>query len=146
MRSSEKNTNERSGERLNLRNTRLGIVLALLLLGCTEAAACGWWDCGNRAYGYRQPTRAYGYRSTTRVYGYIYAARPSTSIRPSRWYLRTAIPVPDAGAVGLTAPIATADGLMEGGLPGKGPTLFGPSATTQGYYYTSPAWQRRRRR
>jgi hypothetical protein len=114
---------------------RLGIALACLMLGAPQAWACGWWACDEARHGYRQPPRAYGYRPQTRAYGYIYAARPSTAIRRGRGYVASGPPLPDAGAVGLTAPIATAEGLLQGGLPGRGPTLFGPSPTAAGYAY-----------
>jgi hypothetical protein len=134
------------------------------MLGAQQAWACGWWACDEGRHGYRQPPLTYGYRSPPRAYGYIYAARPSTAIRPSRAYLASAPPLPVAGSVGLTAPIATAQGLLEAGLPGRGPTLFGPGPPAPGYYsgyfYGSPgyyysdysrpppptAWVERRRR
>ncbi len=142
----------------------LGVVIALALVGAPAASACGWRMCGDgpygyrpapRAYSYRSPPRAYRYRSPTwaygyrgaawahgytspaRVYGYAYAAWPSTSIPPTRSYLNTATPVPNAAAVGLTAPITSAEGLRESGLPPRGPSLFGPSPPPPawGYYY-----------
>ena len=117
------------------RHGGLGIALVCLMLGAPQAWACGWWVCDEGRHGYRQPPRAYGYRSPPRAWGYIYAARPSTSIPPSRAYLANVPPLPDAGSVGLTAPIATAEGLLQGGLPGRGPTLFGPGPTAAGYGY-----------
>ena len=117
------------------RHCRPGMALACLMLGAPQAWACGWWVCDEGRHGYRQPPRAYGYRSPPRAWGYIYAARPSTSIPPSRAYLANVPPLPDAGSVGLTAPIATAEGLLQGGLPGRGPTLFGPGPAAAGYAY-----------
>jgi hypothetical protein len=134
----------------------LGIALALLVLDASQSWACGWWwTCadGPRAYrppppgyGYRGPARAYryrnvawayGYTSPARVYGDAYAAWPSTSIPLTRSYLNAATRVPNAGAVGLTVPITTAEGLREGGLPPAGPSLFGPDPPPSwgyGYY------------
>jgi hypothetical protein len=136
---------------------RLGIALACLMLGAPQAWACGWWSCDEGRHGYRQPPRAYGYRSPARAYRYGY-----TSVRTRRSYRLSGPPLPVAGAVGLTAPVATAEGLLEAGLPGRGPTLFGPSAAPPGYsyvpgYYYAPrydysrpppptAWVERRRR
>lgn len=125
----------------------LGLALGCLMLGAPQAWACGWWWCDDGMYGYRQP-RAYGYRSPTRGYRYAYAAWPSTAIPQTRAYLRSAPPIPGTGttvAVGLTAPIASADGLLQGGLPAKGPTLFGPPPPAPGYYsgyyyYSAPAY------
>jgi hypothetical protein len=132
---------------------------ACLVFNAPQAAACGWWMCGDGryayrpappAYGYRSPARTYRYRSAPWVYGYTsparvygdaYAAWPSTSIPPTRTYLNTATPVPNAGAVGLTVPITTAAGLQEGGLPPRGPSLFGPSQPPAwGYGYGGPAY------
>ena len=137
----------------------LSIALALLAFDAPQASACGWWTCGDGrygyrpappAYGYRSPARAYryrgapwayGYTSPARVYGYPYAAWPSTSIPPTRSYLNTATPVPNAGAIGLTVPITSAEGLREGGLPPRGPSLFGPNRPPAwGYYYGAPAY------
>jgi hypothetical protein len=114
----------------------LGVALACLMLGAPQAWACGWWWCDDGRYGYRQPPRAYGYGSPPRFYRYAYAAIPSTSLPQTRRYLASAPPLPSAGATGLSVPIATAEGLREGGLPGKGPTLFGPPAPAPGYYYS----------
>jgi hypothetical protein len=117
----------------------LGLALACLTLGAPQAWACGWWRCDEGRYGYRQPPRAYGYRSPPRAYRYAYAAWPSTAIPQTRAYLRSAPPIPGAGttlAVGLTVPIASADGLRQAGVPAKGPTLFGPPAPAPGYYYS----------
>jgi hypothetical protein len=117
-----------------------GIALACLVLGGPQAWACGWWACGEGRYGYRQPPpRAYGYRGPTRAYGYVYG-RPSTFIRRSRGYPVSGPTLPDAGSTGLTAPIATAEGLLEAGLPSRGPTLFGPPAPPAGYYGYNPSY------
>jgi hypothetical protein len=135
------------------------MALSLLALGAPPASACDWWwPCSDRPYahrpaprwyGYRAPWRGYGYRvppwaygftSPARVYGDPYAAWPSTSIPQREWYLRTGLPTPNANAVGLTMPVATRLGLMEAGLPGKGPSLFGPTPLpppVTGYYYTA---------
>jgi hypothetical protein len=62
---------------------------------------------------------------------------------PSGWYAGTALAVPNANAVGLTAPIATAEGLLEAGLPPPGPSLFGPDPLPPpgwGYGYGAPAY------
>jgi hypothetical protein len=142
------------------------IALALLVAGAAQASACSWWwTCDGRPYAYRptpngygyngqrRPPRAYGYygyRGQAWAYGYssparargdAYAAWPSTSIPPSRWYLATAPRVPNANAVGLTAPVATAAGLLEGGMPARGPSLFGPNPppAAVGYYYGAPS-------
>src|SRR5262245_22734446 len=130
------------------RHGGLGIALACLMLGAPQAWACGWWWCDDGRYGYRQPARAHAYRSPARAYRYAYAAWPSTTIPQTRAYLNSAPQIPGAGttlAVGLTAPIATADGLLQGGVPAKGPTLFGPPAPPPGYYsgyyyYSGPVY------
>jgi hypothetical protein len=151
------------------RRSALGIALALLVLDVPQSWACGWWwTCGERqayrppppGYGYRSPARpynyrnaawSYGYTSPARLYGYPYAAWPSTSIPTTRSYLNTATPVPNAAAVGLTVPITTAEGLREGGLPPRGPSLFGPDpppawaygyygGPSYGYYYSAPTY------
>jgi hypothetical protein len=137
--------------------------LSLLGLGIPEASACGWlWACGDRPYTYRDAPRTYPYRppgvygyrripgsygftSPERVYGYPYAAWPSASIPPRRWYLGSTLPGANTDAVGLTAPIASQQGLLESGLPAKGPSLFGPSAPPSwsyynGGYYGTPAY------
>jgi hypothetical protein len=108
---------------------RLGLALACLVLGSPPASACGWWGCDDGRYGYRQPFLAYGY-GPTRAYRYAYS-----SPRWRRAYRVSGPPLPDAGSTGLTAPVATAEGLLEAGLPGRGPTLFGPPAPPPGYYY-----------
>jgi len=146
----------------------LGIALALLAFDAPQAWACGWWTCGDGryayrpappAYGYRTPGRsyryrspawayryngapwAYGYTSPARWYGYPYAAWSSTSIPSTRSYLNTATPVPNADAIGLTAPITSGQGLLEAGLPPRGPSLFGPSPPPAwGYAYGGPAY------
>jgi hypothetical protein len=145
----------------------LGMALALLAFDAPQAWACGWWTCGDgryayrptpRAHGYKSPARAYryrspwgygyrggawayGYTSPARLYGYPYAAWPSTSIPPTRSYLNTATPVPNADAVGLTIPVTSRAGLLEGGLPARGPSLFGPDPPpTWGYAYGGPAY------
>jgi hypothetical protein len=158
----------------------LGAAVAAFALGAPQASACDWWwGCSDRpyaerpaprwygyrsqwrGYGYGRPWRgygyggaawAYGYTSPERFYGDPYAAWPSTSIPQREWYVRTAPPVPNANAVGLTTPVTSQQGLFEGGLPAKGPSLFGPnpppppatswgyyySASPNGYYYTTP--------
>jgi hypothetical protein len=147
-----------------LRPRRCALLAAagVLALGAPPASACDWWwACGDQpfasrqppagAYGYRpsagrngsrRPAWAYGYSNPARAYGYAYAAWPSTSIPQSRWYLGTALQVPNANAVGLTAPISSSLGLAEGGLPARGPSLFGPNpppaAVGWGYYYGAP--------
>jgi hypothetical protein len=138
----------------------LGIALALIAFDALPSWACEWWVCGDEPhayrpvprpyYGYRGPARAYryggaawayGYTSPARLYGYPYAAWPSTSIPQTRAYLNTATPVPNAGAVGLTIPITSAEGLREGGLPARGPSLFGPSPPPAwSYYYGGPGY------
>jgi hypothetical protein len=145
----------------------LGAALALLAPSVPQASACDWWwGCRDRPYaerpaprwhGYRSQWRgygpwrgygyggaawAYGYTSPERFYGDPYAAWPSTSIPQREWYIRTAPPVPNANAVGLTMPVTSQQGLFEGGLPAKGPSLFGPNpppppATSWGYYYSA---------
>ena len=138
--------------------------IALLGFGAPQAAACGWlWACAERPYAYRasphadryrSPPRrayrhggrwwAYGYTSPARAYGDAYAAWPSTSIPPSRWYARTALPGARTDAVGLRAPTTSAEGILRSGMPARGPTLFGPPAPVSGYaygnYYGAPAY------
>jgi hypothetical protein len=133
--------------------------LALLGLGAPKAAACGWlWPCTDRpyasrdappTYGYASPRRrghgyygkprwSYGFTSPARAYGNAYAAWPSTAIPPSRWYLRTALPGANTNTIGLTPPVYGLQGLQWGGMPARGPTLFGPQPTPPGawgYYY-----------
>jgi hypothetical protein len=139
------------------------IALAVLTLDAAPTRACGWWWlCDgpytdrppSRAYSYRgrsspyrygRPGWAYGYTSPDRVYGgSAYAAWPSTSIPQTSSYLNTATPVPNAGAIGLTIPVTSAEGLREGGLPPGGPSLFGPDPppSTWAYagYYGAPAY------
>ena len=140
----------------------LGIAaLALLGLGAPEAAACGWlWACADRpqasrayrdaprAYGYGSAARARSYRRAARTYGYTGRARAYGSpyagraaIRPSRWYLGTALPGANTAAVGLTPPVYGGQGLLMGALPAAGPTLFGPQpAPAWGYYYAAPSY------
>jgi hypothetical protein len=123
------------------RHGSLGIALACLVVGAPQAWACGgWWPFDEARYGCRQPargyTRGYGYRGWPRGHGDNYAAVPSTAIPPSRAYLATTPPLPDAGSGGLTAPIATTQGILESGIPGPGPSLFGPSPPAYGYYYS----------
>jgi hypothetical protein len=147
----------------------LSIAVAVLAFKAPQASACSWWwACDGPpyadrppppAYGYRSPARAYryrgapwayryrgapwayGYTSPERFYGYPYAAWPSTSIPPTRSYLNTATPVPNADAIGLTVPITSAEGLREGGLPLRGPSLFGPQQPpVWGYGYGAPAY------
>lgn len=145
----------------------VGIALAVLTLDAPPTRACGWWWLCDGPYADRPPPRGYGYRSgpspyrngragwaygytsPDRVYGgNAYAAWPSTSIPETRSYLNTATPVPNAGAIGLTIPITSAEGLREGGLPPRGPSLFGPDPppSTWGYggyysyYYGAPAY------
>jgi hypothetical protein len=141
--------------------------LALPALGVPRAEACGLlWACAERqpfadrgaprAYGYRSRPRAYrhrgawwyGYTSPARAYGDPYAAWPSTAIPPTRWYLGTALPAASTNTVGLTSPVASAYGLSHGGMPARGPTLFGPNSAPTGgwgyyyggYYYGAPAY------
>ena len=127
-----------------MRNGTLGVALACLVLGAPQASACSWWGCNEGRHGYRQPARAWryngyrynGYRRAPRVYGYYwYAGLPSTYLRR---YPVSGPTLPDAGSAGLTAPIATFDGILGGGVPGPGPTLFGPPAPPQGYYGYNP--------
>jgi hypothetical protein len=111
-----------------------------------------------RAYGYRNGYRRYGYASwygspwygyddTTPgwAYGYVYATRPSATLPPSEWYVDSALMVPNSASVGLTAPISSAPGLLESGLPARGPSLFGPSPPPPawgyryGHYYRPPS-------
>jgi hypothetical protein len=143
--------------------TRLGglsVALVILGLGAPQASACGWWwACDDAPYAYRPgpngygygyrnwPRAYYGYRAPAWGYGYSnpargwdpYAAWPSTSIPQSRWYLSTTLPSPANSEVGLTMPVTTAFGLQAGGLPAKGPSLFGPNPppAALGYYYSS---------
>jgi hypothetical protein len=133
------------------RSSVISAVLALLVVGTPQARACDWWwACGERSHANRQAPPAYGYRRLPRpyrggawAYGYSsparaydpYAAWPSTSIPESRWYTGTALQVPNAAGVGLTAPTASAEGLLEGGLPPRGPSLFGPPAPPPGWAY-----------
>jgi hypothetical protein len=147
----------------------LGIAaLAALGPGVPQALACGWWECSNAPPAYLPPGETYGFRPWAwgyrpayragrrgRAYGYVapvpdygddyynlYAAWPSTFIPPSRWYLRTAPRVPNASVSGLSAPIASAQGLTQGGLPARGPSLFGPGPAPPawGYSYGAPAY------
>lgn len=141
-----------------MRHIGLGVAaLVLLGPGTPEASACGWlWPCDERprayretprtfgygpprrGHGYRRPAWTYGFTSPARAYGYAYAAWPSTSIPPSRWYLRTALPGASTNTVGLTPPVYSLQGLQFGGMPARGPTLFGPQPTPPGawgYYY-----------
>ena len=131
----------------------LAVPLLLTLPGPPPAAACDWWLCpgpahagrtGPRAYAGRSPRYArrpggaawaYGYTSPARAQGYAYAPWSSTAIPPRPWYGRTALPVPNANAIGLTAPVATAEGLLEAGLPLSGPSLFGPDPPPPGWAY-----------
>jgi hypothetical protein len=107
----------------------LSTAVALLVLGGAQASACDWWSCRDGAYGPRKQTR---------VYGYAYRARPSVPFGappPSGW-----------GAFGMTAPILTYDGIQMSGVPGPGPTLFGPPATKPAASYGNVrvrGWQRR---
>ena len=117
------------------------VALGLTVSDAPQASACDWWwVCGDQAYASRPPPLprgywsppprrgwAYGYSNPARGYGDTFAAWPSTSIPPSRWYERTAPPVPNADAVGLTMPITSKEGLFESALPAKGPSLFGPN-------------------
>jgi hypothetical protein len=153
----------RSWKRSSRQLAGWSIALAIVAGSAPQSWACEWRPCGNgpysyrpapRVHGYASPVRAhryrgpnwvygyrnaawaYGYTSPARVYGYAYSAWPSTSIPPSRSYLNTATPVPNAGAVGLTAPVTSGQGLLESGLPPNGPSLFGPSPPPSwGYYY-----------
>jgi len=151
------------------RHIGLGIALAVLAFAAPQAEACGWWwACGDgryayrpaprvngygspaRAYRYGRPSWAYGYRAAPWAYGYTsparfygdpYAAWSSTSIPSTRSYLNTATPVPNADAIGLTVPITSGQGLLEGGLPPRGPSLFGPDPPpTWAYAYGGPAY------
>jgi hypothetical protein len=143
--------------------TRLGglsVAFAVLGLGAPQASACGWWwACDDAPYAYRpgpngygygrrsRPRAYYGFRAPAWVYGYSnparawdpYAAWPSTFIPQSRWYLGTTLPSPANSEVGLTMPVTSAFGLQAGGLPAKGPSLFGPNPppAALGYYYSS---------
>lgn len=118
---------------------------------------CGYSPCrsyGSHAYGYGPGSAAwaYGYTSLERAYGEPYAAWSSTSIPQYEWYEQTALPVPNANALGLFVPVTTQQNLLSGGLPARGPSLFGPnppppsptswgyyySASPNGYYYTTP--------
>ncbi len=142
----------------------LGIAtLALLALGAPRASACGLlWACsGERAYTahrpahrvrayrpryrllprssyrHRHPAWGYGYANPARGYGDAYAPWPSTSMPQARWYLRTALPVPNAETMGLSAPAPTSrEFVLKSAMPSRGPTLLGPRrASTAGYYY-----------
>jgi hypothetical protein len=103
-----------------------------------------------RAHAYRGPPPAYGYGAPPWAYGYTHMAVPSTALPQTRWYLRTAPQVPEASTVGLTVPITSAQGLLEGGLPARGPSLFGPTPPPAapawgyypGYYYSAPPSRR----
>jgi hypothetical protein len=126
------------------------------MLSAPPASACEWWweDCGEGTYIDQPPPRGYGYRGrpayrhrgASRTYGYAgpawgyrdpYEVLPSTALPDGGWYPTTAARVPNANTVGLTAPIATRRGLMEGGMPAKGPSLFGPNPPPAlGYYYS----------
>jgi hypothetical protein len=145
---------------LTAQNRRGGlgaVALAFLVLGAPHAEACSWWFWGDvecrrapRAHGYRSPPPAYRYGSPAWAYGDVYAGVPSTALPQSRWYLMTAPQVPEANTVGLTIPITSAQGLMQGGMPARGPSLFGPnpppappaSIYYSGYYYSSPSSRR----
>jgi hypothetical protein len=131
------------------RRTRNGATLALALacltLGGPQAWACNWLGCDDGRSGYRQPARAWrynGYRAPPRAYGYYgfnyYTGLPSVYIRRSPRFPVSGPTLPDAGSTGLTAPVATAKGLMESGLPARGPTLLGPPAPPAGYYGYNP--------
>jgi hypothetical protein len=148
------------GLRINAQSQRRGlgaIALALLALGAPPAEACGWWPWQDgacrrvpRAHGYRSLPPAYGYGVPAWAYGDVYAGVPSGALPPTRWYARTAPRVPDAGAAGLTVPITSAQGLLEGSLPARGPSLFGPNPPATppargyapGYYYSAPPYYR----
>lgn len=155
---------------LRTRANALGLALAAAVLGAPPASACDWWLlCDGwaqvgppepRSWGYRSAPRwhgngyrqRYGYRAPPRRYGYYgapawaygdpYAAWPSTAIPPTPWYLDTALPGANTPAIGLTAPVSSADGLLKGGLPARGPSLFGPdpvpAGNAWGYYYNAP--------
>lgn len=123
------------------------LALGVAGVGTPDAAACGWlWACAPRAapqayYGYR-PARGHLYRGT-RGYrnGYGYTSTPA-----SWWYLGTALPAARTDTVGLTPSVTTAQGLLHGALPARGPTLFGPGAApvdwgnAYGSYYGDPAY------
>jgi hypothetical protein len=121
-----------------MRHIGLGVAaFALLGLAAPQASACGWlWPCGDRPYAtYRYGPPAYGYTSPARGYRYPYAAWPSTAIPPSQWYLGTALPGASTDSVGLKIPITSQQGLLEAGLPAKGPSLFGPNPAPPGWSY-----------
>jgi len=143
----------------------LSIALALLAFDASQGSACEGRPCADRphayrpaprhhgyrslprayryrpapwAYGYRNAAWVYGYTSPARAFGDPYAPWPSTSIPPTRTYLNTATPVPNASAIGLTVPVTSGPGLQESGLPPRGPSLFGPSGPPAwGYYYSA---------
>jgi hypothetical protein len=142
----------------------LALPTPLLLIAAEPAAACERWRCpedgfegGGYAYraaprtdgaarSYRygrrsvRPSWVYGYTSPARARGYAYAPWSSTAIPPRPWYGRTALQVPNANAVGLTAPYATFQGLLESSLPPSGPSLFGPDPPPAWGYYGAPAY------
>jgi hypothetical protein len=136
-----------------MRYGTLGVALACLFLGAPQASACSGPGCKEGRYGYRQPPRAwryngyrssayrraprvYAYRRAPPVYGYFwYSGLPSTYLYR---YPVSGPTLPDAGSTGLTPPIPTFQGIQEGGVPGPGPTLFGPPAPPQGYYGYNP--------
>jgi hypothetical protein len=129
----------------------IGIGLALLLLGGPQASACSWWwGCDEGRNGYRPRARAWrynGYRYNGYRYNgglrnaYAYTSFDYYTGLPSTYLYRYPVsgpPLPDAGATGLTPPIATFDGILSSGVPSRGPTLFGPPAPPQGYYGYDP--------
>jgi hypothetical protein len=136
-------------------SARCGAIAAAFVLTMAEAPqarACNWWwACADRPSVARATPRAHAYRPWAYggagwAYGYSnparfydpYAAWPSTSIPQSRWYTSTALQVPNAAAVGLTAPISSGPGLLESALPARGPSLFGPPPPPS--YYGSPSY------
>jgi hypothetical protein len=113
------------------------------LLGAPPAAACGWlWPCADRSAYRDAPSAAYrGCPGRRRAYGcrdsggYGYAPWYGTS-RARVWQPRSALPAESTREVGLTPPITSAQGLLYGGMPAYGPTLFGPSPPPPGYGYS----------
>jgi hypothetical protein len=134
----------------------LGVALALMPLGSPPASACSWWWGCDEGRGYRPPARTSRYNGYLykgyRYNGYRYNGGPPNAYAytyfnyytglPSTYLNRLPVsgpPLPDAGSQGLTPPIATTQGLLEGGgVPGPGPTLFGPPAPPSGYYGYNP--------
>jgi hypothetical protein len=137
--------------RCTRRTGTLGLALACLVLGGPPASACSWWwGCDEGRSRYRPPARVYryngygyngynGFGGPPRAYRYApfnyYTGLPSTHLYR---YPVSGPQQPDAGATGLTPPVATFDGISTGAVPAQGPTLLGPPAPPAGTYGYNP--------